>query len=199
MVGMSKYVKNAGLSECIVEGCHEKPICKHRCLKHYERFHKYGRDYKIVDGSRMSNHPLKHTYTLMVDRCTNPKSDKWHNYGARGIKICDRWLGPDGIKHFIEDMGERPKGTSLDRINNDGDYCPENCRWATGRQQNTNKRNTLQEPYIYNLNKPKSNKKYRVRIRRRDGSYERGWDKRFVTIEEAIEYRDRILTSPNFE
>lgn len=146
----------------------------------------------------MSNHPLKQTHKLMVDRCTNPKSDKWPDYGARGIKVCDRWLGVDGIKNFIEDMGERPKGASLDRIDNDGDYCPENCRWATWMQQNTNKRNSLPEPYIYKLNKPNSNKKYRVRIRARDGSYKRGWDKRFVTLEEAIAHRDKILKDPSF-
>lgn len=71
------------------------------------------------------------------DRCRNPKSDNYFRYGARGIKVCDRWLKFD---NFYEDMGKRPEGGySIDRIDNDKDYEPSNCRWATQRVQNINR------------------------------------------------------------
>jgi hypothetical protein len=77
----------------------------------------------------------------MKQRCTNPKNKRFANYGGRGIKVCDRWLGPDGFANFVSDMGERPSPKhSIDRKENDGDYCPDNCRWATDVEQNNNRR-----------------------------------------------------------
>ena len=73
-----------------------------------------------------------HSWAGMVRRCCNPNTLDWPRYGGRGIRVCDRWLAFD---NFLFDMGVRPKGKSLDRINNDGDYEPSNCRWATDIEQ----------------------------------------------------------------
>jgi hypothetical protein len=75
----------------------------------------------------------------MRARCQYPKSNTYRYYGAKGIRVCDRW---QSFANFLADMGERPEGMTLDRVNIDGDYEPGNCRWATPLEQTHNRRNS---------------------------------------------------------
>lgn len=76
----------------------------------------------------------------MHARCYKKSNSQYKNYGARGIKVCDDWKGDSGIARFIEDMGIPDVGLSLDRIDVNGDYCKDNCRWSDNSEQGFNKR-----------------------------------------------------------
>jgi len=85
--------------------------------------------------------PEYRSWAKLKERCLNPNCKDWPNYGGRGIKVCDRWL--ESFEAFYSDMGARPDGHSIDRIDCDGDYEPGNCRWATGKQQMQNVRHNV--------------------------------------------------------
>ena len=86
----------------------------------------------------MHGTPTYRVWNGMTQRCLNPKNGRWDDYGGRGITVCERW---QIFENFVADMGERPEGETLDRYpNQNGNYEPGNCRWATAEQQGQNKR-----------------------------------------------------------
>lgn len=101
-----------------------------------------GAAYGWVYADKAPHHPLTSIWRAMLYRCYDKDRDNYKYYGARGIAVCKRWR--DSFEAFAADMGPRPPGTTLDRKNNDGNYTPKNCHWATTEEQHANRRSTQQ-------------------------------------------------------
>ncbi len=94
---------------------------------------------KMLTIHGQSATPAHVSWRSMIQRCIDPNSTSYPRYGGRGITVCDRWL--ESFENFLSDMGERPEGCSLDRVDPDKNYEPSNCRWSTNEEQANNKRN----------------------------------------------------------
>lgn len=194
------YVRSSSENnKCSVDGC-DKLVGKHgshgMCAAHARKDWGARTNYAAKQSAKAAarraqtryglaiRHPLYGVWQAMKGRCYNHKNAAFKNYGGRGVYVADRWLGRQGFWNFVDDMGECPKGLSLDRIDVDGPYSPENCRWANRHIQNTNRRYNRENPCIAEVNGH-----YAVTIKKDHMVY----SKKFNTIREAVKWRDEKL------
>lgn len=131
----------------------------------------------------LSKHPIYDCWIAMKARCLNKNNPQYFNYGKRGITVCDRWV--NNFENFLEDMGIPEKGMTLDRIDNNSGYSPNNCRWVTIQEQQKNKRtNNIVPGVVFE----KDRNKWRADISRFGKRYFLG---RFKTFEEAVVAREQ--------
>ena len=156
-------------------GCYQKELLAKR-NKETSKYNHLG-----VKGKRLYG-----TWNKMIDRCNNLNSSVYQYYGGRGIKVCQEW--EESFDQFIKDMGEKPyPNYTLDRIDNEGDYCPENCKWSSPSEQMINRRykpNKLNEKFI-----TERNGHYRIDMKRSGVRRQ----KTVSTVEEAVKIRDLWL------
>lgn len=125
---------------CSTTGCNRMISARGLCHNHYELARCHGtRDElpRVNFRHGNSSHPYFTVWNNMRTRCNNPKAHNYKWYGALGVRVCSRW---NNLGNFVADMGERPKGYTLDRTDPTGNYEPDNCRWVDAKTQANNKR-----------------------------------------------------------
>lgn len=136
-----------------------------------------------------SKTPTYSSYRAMVTRCTKEYSNKFKHYGGRGIQVCERWLcDQNGYTNFVEDMGHRPQGLTLDRADVNGDYEPDNCRWVDTSSQSYNTRIRKDNKSGKAGVRVMKSGKYEAHIRAQ-GKYE--YLGMFDTFEDAVRIREQ--------
>lgn len=175
---------------CSVKGCSRGAVCKGLCMRCYGRVNSPPKTGAVRNRkSLLAEYPSEWSVlNSMRARCYNPKSPSYKNYGARGITICDRWLGKNGLENFINDMGRRPEGYtangrplySIDRIDHNDNYCPENCKWATIWEQNQHTSRNQENVGVYHRGR-----RWKAELTVNHHTYHKWFD----TEEEAKTYR----------
>ena len=160
----SQLLINGSSTSC---GCVQKEMMKNR---------------QTHGKSHRNRTPEYTTWASMIQRCTNQNNRNYHHYGGRGIKICSEWMD---FTKFLADMGDRPDGYSLDRIDVNGDYCKENCKWSSQTEQMHNLRTNNKYGYP-GIQYDKKKKRFAPKITVSNKTIHLG---RFKTLEEAIEAR----------
>lgn len=133
---------------------------------------------KILSGNNNRSHGLSKTPTYATwagikDRCRRKNSKNWEDYGGRGVRVCERW---DKFENFLQDMGERPPNKSIDRIDNNRGYYPDNCRWATPTEQANNKTTTRWVEFEGNkISMAESSKVYNINYDALKHRLNKGW------------------------
>lgn len=128
------------MKTCNVDSCDRKQYAKSYCTKHYQMFNKYGDPVqKYFEFHNMSNTPEYRTWQHMKQRCYDKNYTKYADWGGRGIRVSKEWK--NSFVTFYKDMGQKPSPLyTLERINNDGNYTADNCKWATRSEQLLNQR-----------------------------------------------------------
>ena len=133
------------MKSCSVTGCDKKSRTKGYCGKHYARWHRHGDPLHVLRSQElhgMRDNPAYQGWSGMKARCYNPNNAAYKDYGGRGIIVCDRWKNSFSL--FCKDMGSKPfPKAQLDRIDNDGNYEPGNCRWVSTTTNNQNRRDNV--------------------------------------------------------
>lgn len=154
------------MNKCEVDGCNNEVKVKSRglCYKHYQRLMNHGsvEPLESHDGLRTKYPDEYRSWYSMVRRCTKSNQGSYDKYGAKGVVICERWLGGYGFRNFLEDMGEKPKHGNtpggmplytIDRKDQSKGYFPDNCVWADWYEQASHRSNTGKTPGVA-LHKP---------------------------------------------
>lgn len=138
-------------------------------------------------GGKQKRSRTYNSWAKMIQRCTNPNYDDFHNYGGRGIQVCERWKS---FEIFLEDMGERPIGTSLDRHPDmNGNYEKSNCRWATPKEQGRNTRKVIMVDFKgVSVPLKELTEKYRI-----NHNWALALHKRGVTISKILQGKSNLI------